>query len=276
MKKKILRLLKSKIFWINVGAAIILIVIVFIGITYYLKSYTNFGETIAVPNVIGLQLDEVENAIAARNLNFVVSDSVHHDYFDKGAVVEQYPAPGVKVKEGRKIYLITNCFEDEMIAMPEFVGYTIRQVHSFAETYGLVIGHLRYVPDIAVNVVIRQLYNDERIDAGELVPKGATIDLLVGLGLSDRKTIVPDLTGLTYREASDKLLQEYLNVGAVVYDTTVNTKNDSVKSMVFRQSPERDTINPVNLGYNIDIWLTTDTTLINNKLLIDEDIEQTE
>ncbi len=276
MKRKILRLLKSKLFWINIGGAIIFFIVIFIGITFYLKSYTNFGETHVVPNVIGLQIDEVEKIIINRGLDYVISDSVHHDYFDKGAVVEQYPAPGVKVKERRKIYLITNSFEDEMIVMPELVGFTIRQVHSFAEIYGLVIGQLKYVPDIAVNVVIRQLYNDEPIDAGDIVPRGATIDLLVGLGLSDRKTIVPDLTGLTYREASDKLLMEYLNIGAVVYDTTVNSKNDSVKSMVFRQSPESDTINLVNLGYYIDIWLTTDTTLINNKFLIDEDEDQTE
>ncbi len=276
MKKKIIRLLKSRLFWFNIIASIIFLVVVFIGVTYYLKSYTNLGEVYVVPNVIGLQVEEVEKEIYARNLNYVISDSVHHDYFEKGAVVEQYPAPGVKVKEGRKIYLITNCFEDEMVVMPDFVGYTTRQVYSYAEIFGLIIGQLRYVPDIAVNVVIRQLYNDELIEAGELVPKGATIDLMVGLGLSDRKTIVPDLAGLTYREASDKLLKEYLNVGAVVYDTTVNNKNDSVKSMVFRQAPKRDTINLVNLGYNIDIWLTTDTTLINNKLLIDEDEEQTE
>lgn len=259
--KRFFNFFKTKVFLINVLLAVVFTIFLFIGILYFIKSYTRHGVNQSVPNLIGLQIDEVQTILNKHSLNYVISDSVYHDYIEKGAVVEQFPPPDFKVKEGRKIYLITNCFLDEMVEMPSFVGYSLRQVHSFAESYGLNIGQLNYVPDIAVNVVIRQMYRGEEIDPGVRVPKGATIDLMIGLGLSDRKTIVPTLTGLTYREASNRLLEEYLNVGAIIYDQTVQNANDSAKARVYRQSPRRDTINLVNLGYNIDIWLTTEKDL---------------
>lgn len=264
MKGKFFKLLKSKLLWLNLLAVIVLAVIVFIGITYFLKSYTRHGEYYRVPNIIGMQIDDAQRALSAQGLNFVVSDSVYHDYFEPGAIVEQSPLPGSNVKEGRVVYLITNCFEEETVAMPDFVGLSVRQVQSLAETYGLVIGQLTYVPDIAVNVVIRQKNKGETVDPRTFIPKGSVIDLLVGQGLSDQKTFVPDLTGLNIREASDRLLRDYLNIGAVFYDTTVNNAVDSVQAMVYRQMPASDTINRVNLGYNIDVWLTTDEELIEN------------
>ncbi len=271
MKRKILKLLKTRFFWLNILGAIVLLVLMFIGVMFYLKSFTRHGETLTVPNFIGLQIEEVENICMEKGLNYVILDSVYHDYFDKGSVVEQHPLPDSKVKKERKIYLTTNCYGEEMVVMPDFVGYTVRQAQALAGTYGLIIGNLIYVPDIAVNVVIRQLYKEEAVYAGTEIRRGSTIDFLVGVGLSDSKTIVPDLTGLTYREAGDRLLREYLNLGAVQYDTTVVTKNDSMSSKVYKQYPKRDTINPVNLGYNIDIWLTTDMSLIDER-----DIEETE
>ena len=260
--KRFFRFLISKVFIYNILGAFVFAIIALFAVMTFIRVFTKHGEAITVPNLIGLQVYEVDEICEKYGLNYVISDSVYHDYFDKGAIVEQFPKPEHKVKEGRKIYLITNCFNEEMVEMPQFIGYSIRQVQSVAETYGLQIGKLSYVPDIAVNVIIRQYYKGDDIAAGTRVPKGASIDLLVGLGISDRKTMVPNLYGLNLREASDRLLEDYLNVGAVRYDNTVKTRTDSAIAKVYKQSPVRSTINLVNLGYNIDIWLTKDETLI--------------
>ncbi len=271
---KFIKFISSKVFLFNLAGLALFAIIVIAGTLIYLKSFTKHGETLTVPNLVGLQPDEAQKIVNERNLNIVISDSVYHDFFEKGAIVEQFPRPDHKVKEGRKIYLITNCILDEMVDMPQFTGYSIRQVQSMAETYGLKIGNLKYIPDIAVNVVIRQYHKGAEITPGTRIPKGSTIDLLVGLGLSDRKTMVPNLIGLNYKEAGDKLLDEYLNVGALYFDNTVKTRADSASARIFRQSPVRSTINLVNLGYNIDIWLTTDSSLINP--ISDEDEEEPE
>jgi len=45
----------------------------------------------------------------------------------------------------------------------------------------------------------------------------------------------------------------------VVYDKSIRTKRDSAEARVYRQSPMPDTINTINLGSNVDIWLSRDT-----------------
>ncbi len=262
MWKKLLIFLKSKLFLLNFGGAILFFVVIFIILNVSLKSYTNHGDSVTVPTLVGMQLDEAISLIEENGFSYEILDTVFDNKHDKGSIVEQNPVPESLVKDGRKIYLIVNSNQDEMISMPQLVGFSMRQVQSLMESYGLIIGGLRYVPDIAVNVVIKQLYDGDDIDAGHKIKKGSTIDLVLGLGISDKTTTVPSLIGLTYKQASNTLLDLFLNTGGVNYDKTIKTKNDSVKAKVYRQSPNSSTINEVNLGYNVDIWLTKDESLL--------------
>ncbi len=244
------------------GGAILFFIVALILLNVILKIYSRHGDSVTVPTVIGMQTDEAIALIEDNGFDYVIVDTVFDDKHDKGAVVEQNPKPESLVKDGRKIYLIVNSRQDEMISMPQFVGMSMKMVNSMAETYGLTIGSLRYVPDIAVNVVIRQMHNGDEIAPGEKIKKGSTIDLVLGLGMSDKTTVVPSLIGMTYKNASNTLLDMFLNTGAVEYDKTVKTKNDSAKAKVYRQSPSGSTINEVNLGYSVDIWLTKDDSLL--------------
>jgi beta-lactam-binding protein with PASTA domain len=276
MLKKILNFLKSKLFLINFGLAIVFFIIVFVILNFALKVYTNHGESVTVPTVVGMQVDEAIALIEESDFEYEIIDTVFDDKYDKGAIVEQNPVAEALVKEGRKIYLIVNSNNDELISMPQLVGFSMRQVQSMMETYGLTIGGLRYVPDIAVNVVIKQMYDGDDIEPGTKIKKGTTIDLVLGLGISDKTTSVPSLLGLTYKEASNTLLDLFLNTGAVNYDKTIKNKNDSIKAKVYRQSPSGSTINEVNLGYSVDIWLTKDDELLKSAREDAEDEEDEE
>jgi beta-lactam-binding protein with PASTA domain len=251
-------------------------IIVFVILNFALKVYTNHGESVTVPTVVGMQVDEAIALIEESDFEYEIIDTVFDDKYDKGAIVEQNPVAEALVKEGRKIYLIVNSNNDELISMPQLVGFSMRQVQSMMETYGLTIGGLRYVPDIAVNVVIKQMYDGDDIEPGTKIKKGTTIDLVLGLGISDKTTSVPSLLGLTYKEASNTLLDLFLNTGAVNYDKTIKNKNDSIKAKVYRQSPSGSTINEVNLGYSVDIWLTKDDELLKSAREDAEDEEDEE
>lgn len=270
MKDKLHKLFKfliSKVFLFNFLGGIAFLVIVFVILNIYLKSYTQHGKSVTVPTLIGMQSEDAIELIKDGGFDYVIIDTIFDDNVDKGAIAEQIPEPEALVKEGRKLYLIVNSKNDELISMPQFVGYSIRQANSLAESYGLVVGNLRYVPDIAANVVIRQLYEGDEIAAGTKIKKGSKIDMILGLGLSDKTTLVPSLIGLTYKKASNNLLDLFLNTGAVNYDETVRNRKDSVNAKVYKQSPGYSTINEVNLGYNVDIWLTADESLIEVKML---------
>ncbi|MDD2634564.1 MAG: PASTA domain-containing protein [Bacteroidales bacterium] len=270
MKDKLYKLFKfliSKVFLFNCLGALVLVVIVVVGINIYLKIYTQHGTSVTVPTLVGMKSEDAIELIKEGGFDYVILDTVFDDKVDKGAIVEQTPEPEALVKKGRKLYLVVNSKDDEMISMPQFVGYSIRQVNSLAESYGLIVGNLRYVPDIAANVVIRQVYDGDEITAGTKIKKGSKIDLILGLGLSDKTTLVPSLIGLTYKKASNTLLDLFLNTGAVNYDQTVINRKDSLNAKVYKQSPNYSTINEVNLGYNVDIWLTVDESLIEAKVL---------
>jgi eukaryotic-like serine/threonine-protein kinase len=271
LKEKMWPFLKSKVFLFNVGGTIVFFIVALILLNVILKLYSRHGESVTVPSIIGMQTDEAIAIIEDNGFKYEIVDTIFDDKYDKGAVVEQNPKPESLVKDGRKIYLIVNSMQDEMISMPQFVGMSMKMVNAMAENYGLAIGSLRYVPDIAVNVVIRQMHDGDEIEPGEKIKKGSTIDLVLGLGISDKTTIVPSLIGKTYKDASGTLLDMFLNTGAVEYDKTVKNKNDSTKAKVYRQSPSGSTINEVNLGYSVDIWLTKDESLLNSAREEDEE-----
>jgi len=257
--KKLISLLKSKLLWINVAIAIAITIVLSWVVLFFLRIYTDHGESVTVPDLVGLSIEEVEKVCDENNFSFVITDSVFSDEVDKGAVAEQNPVAGFKVKDGRTIYLVLNSTSDETVQMPSLEGVSLRQAHALLETYGLVAGNLKYVPDIAENVVIRQFYKGRVIEPGTKIKKGSRIDLVLGIGLSDERASVPRLINMTYKQAYNTLLDEYLNVGAVVYDKSIKTKKDSAEARVYRQSPMPDTINTINLGSNIDIWLSRDT-----------------
>lgn len=263
---KILRLFLSKFFLINFFGSIVIVIILTILINFILKIYTNHGETVSVPNLIGIDAEEAINIIEENGFKYQIIDTIFDLKQKKGAIADQDPKPESLVKKGRRIYLILNSRQDELISMPQLTGLTLRQAKNTAQNYGLVIGNLKYVPDIAVNVVIKQLYKGNEIEPGKKIKKGSKIDLIIGLGLSDETTSIPSVIGMTYTEASNMLLDMYLNIGAVVYDNTVKTHKDSIKAKIYRQNPTPNTIKEMNLGYNIDIWLTMDKDLIKEAL----------
>jgi beta-lactam-binding protein with PASTA domain len=165
-----------------------------------------------------------------------------------------------------------NAINPEMVSMPQLVGISIRQARLALENAGLELGQISYKPDYAVNNVLQQMHNDSVIKEGSEVYKGATIDLVLGMGISGETTKIPELVGLGIESAREKIADNYLNVGAITYDETVLDMEDSAEAFIWRQYPEYDPFNRLNMGLEIDIWLTVDSTLLPlaDSLLFDE------
>ena len=75
-------------------------------------------------------------------------------------------------------------------------------------------------------------------------------------------TKIPDLIGLILESAKDKIADHFLNVGAITYDETILDMEDSAAAFVWRQYPEYSAFNRLNMGLEIDVWLTIDSTLL--------------
>jgi len=257
--KDFLNFLISKLFWRHLALAVLIVISILVFAFVFLRIYTRHGQALSVPDLRGLSLEETEQVLTSKNLTFQITDSVYNNIVARGCVVDQSPSPDFKVKENRTIFLTINAFNPEMVLMPNVLGVSLRQAQAIIETAGLITGRLSYVPDIAVNNVLEQKYQNMIVEPGDSVPKGSIIDLVVGRGLSDEKTAAPNLIGLYLEDAINKITARYLNIGAVIYDGSIVDFEDSLYSFIWKQRPVYDDETLLNLGSTVDIWLTADS-----------------
>ncbi len=266
----ILKFLISKKFLIHIASAIAFVAIVLICTFISLNIYTNHGENFATPDFSGLTEKQFIDLVHQKNLRYKIIDSVHISDLIPGVVVEQTPKPGSKVKENRTIFFTINAYSAEQVPMPQLVDFSLRNAQVTLESYGIRVGQLIYIPSEYSQLILGQHYKGKPIEPGTLIAKGATIDLLVGQGLSDEKTEVPDLFGLTLEEAKEKCQSISLNIDAIIYDDSIATQEDSTNAIVWKQLPEALSGKMLQLGSSMDIWLTIDSLKISPDTLLND------
>jgi len=252
--------LKSRAFFFNVGAGLLLIVVLFWLFIKFLDFYTNHGESVTVPSFKGFKIEELDEFASSHNLKYVIIDSIYDLKKERGTVAEQIPSPESQVKEGRAIYLTVVSKKREMKRMPNLVDATLRQAIAIMETYGLKTGKLRYKPAECVKCVLDVEYKGKSIEPGTLIENGSKIDLVLGRGKSGEMVPVPILLNLTLVQAQELLKSKALDVGAVVVCENCLTKEDSSIALVFKQNPAYYRDNMINLGKAIDLYLTLDSS----------------
>jgi beta-lactam-binding protein with PASTA domain len=252
--------LVSKVFVKSLAIAVTTFVGILILLLIWLNIYTRHGQARPVPDFYGLNLQETAKLARKSRLQYEVIDSVYTTAVPAGCIAEQNPGPGFKVKKRRRILLTINAFNPEMIKVPNLVGLPIRQAIGMIQTAGLEIGERKYIPDLSVDFVIKQMFKGKEIAEGDSLQKGAVIDLVLGKGLSNQKTSVPSLIGLKLDAAKNTIVYSSLNLGAYSYDNSVGSSEDTVKAFVFKQIPEYKETATLQLGSVIYLWLSVDST----------------
>jgi beta-lactam-binding protein with PASTA domain len=229
-----------------------LVIVLFTSISLVLNNTTRHGEALTVPDITGLTIDDAIAILDAKHLKFMITDSLFFDDKPKNSVLDQNPSPQSKVKEGRIIYLTLNSTKAPLVNMPNLIDVSLRQAQVMLQSIGLKAGRLIYKPDIAQNVVLQQQFNNADIAVGAKIPKGSTVDLVLGDGLGQGDVSLPDLTGLTLEEARNLLSSSTLNTGSVVYQGAIK---DSASAKVFRQTPAYAEGVMVGSGQTVDVFL---------------------
>jgi beta-lactam-binding protein with PASTA domain len=249
----------SKVFFKNLGLSVTIIVGMVLILLIWLNFYTRHGQARPVPDFFGLTMEQTAKLAKKSRLRYQVIDSVYTTVVPRGCIAEQNPKPGFKVKKWRNIILTINAFKPEMVAVPNLVNLPIRQALKLIESSGLQMGQPRYKPDLSVNIVLDQLCNGKKIAEGDSLQKGSVIDLILGKGLSNQRTSVPDLMGMNLEPARNKILVSALSLGTYVYDNSILKGDDSVKAFVYKQNPEYKENASLQLGSAIYLWLTVDS-----------------
>jgi len=246
----IISFLKSKTFRLHILLAIAAGIALLWFSLKALESYTRHNKTIEVPNLDGLSVTEAQEVLEDLNLRPIINDSIFDTTREKGSVASQNPLPGKEVKKNRAIYLTTVAILPEMVAMPDLTDLSFRQAQSILYTYGLEVGQLEYVPNIARNAVLQQKYSQGSIQPGTSVEKGTKIDLVLGTGQGSNNVSVPLVIGRTREEAIRIVNSSSLNIGEEIY-----LDDNQENPMVFRQSPNvLASPQRVPMGSTVDLY----------------------
>ncbi len=232
-------------------------VLIIAGTLWWLRHYTHHGEAIAVPDLSGKSLHELDDALRTTTLTFEITDSIYSDAQPRGAVISQNPPAGMMVKENRTIFLTVNSLLPEMVIMPDLNGKSRRIAIPMLEISGLKLEAAKYIPDEScTDCVVEQLYKGKAIEAGERIRKGEKITLMIGKQ-SNEMVIVPNLIGLSYMQSIDLINEYRLNAGVVLACEGCFTAQDSAMARVVSQLPDPGVRVP--LGSFADLYLSTDT-----------------
>ncbi len=244
----------SRVFVVNMAAALLILVMLLFGTMWYLKSYTRFGESVTVKDLSGLTVAEVEEALTSSKLKFVVFDSVFVPGKKPLTVIDQEPKPLSKVKENRTIYITINASKPPKVGLPDIIEKPFREATKKLASAGLKLDSVIYRPSgIDGNFVMEVLYGGQPINVGYRLQVGARVDLVVSSGLGDPAE-APCLLGLTLEQAKIPLTVNYLALGALVYDGTVT---DTANAVIVRQIPEPQPGVMLTVGTPIDLFLSS-------------------
>jgi len=234
--------------------------IVFVSLVMFMLGfYTHNGEKVEVPNFKGKTKAELDKFIESTDLRYSIIDSVFDLKAQKGAVADQVPKPGAFVKKDRIIYLTVNAILPPKVKMPNLIDLTLRQATARIETYGLRVGRLSYIPDLAENAVLKQMLGGQEVKPGTLVNKGSSVNLVVGSGLGNEDIFIPNLIGLTKSEATLLVESSSLTIGAILWDAGIK---DTATAKIYKQAPLYKPDSRIGSGQSMDIFLTNDLTKV--------------
>lgn len=236
-----------------VAAGIVLVLI--FGSMVFLNVATMHGKMQTVPDFTNMSVAEAESLASGAHMRIDVVDSLYVKRMAKGHIYRQTPKAGTQVKKGRRILVTINALTSKKVDMPDLEGFSMRQATAELQSRGLVLGRLIYRNDMATDNVLAQRCKGNPIAPGTKVETGTVIDLVVGLNASDAQTMVPDVVGMKCLTATDAVHSNSLNVRAV-YDASVKDYNDSLKAVVYSQSPSAESV--AYKGNQVTMFLTID------------------
>ena len=226
---------------------------------WWLKCYTNHGESLQVPSYVGMSVREASKKARNRDFEVVINDSTYVPGKPPGEVLAQNPGPESRVKEGRTIYFTVTKNNPDIIKMPELVGSDDYDLYSRKiSRLGLKPRILARVADakLAPNTIVAVLYRGDTITNdiryGFKVEMGATIDFVISEQVA-LNVEIPDCECLTYDAARFLITSSNLNIGSVYKDPSVT---DELSAYVYRQKPPYEPGVTIRVGEQIDLYLT--------------------
>lgn len=234
--------------------AIPLGVLLLSGVIYfyiYLPSATNHGESITVPDLTGIPVEELEEFLTRHELRYAVNDSSYSADHPPLAVLRQFPHAGSLVKQNRVVYVSLNRVLPPTLPLPELVERSLVNAEVVLKSLELKRGRIYYKPNPFRNLVMEMRMDGQEVKPGTRITKGSVIDLVVGDGNGPADFTIGNLIGDPLETAKFKLMGWNLYLGSVQIPADVDTTG--IEIFVFKQYPAAG--DSVRVGDPVDIWI---------------------
>lgn len=154
-----------------------------------------------VPNVKNKTLNEAQQALSNQKLKGLVIDSSYVKGVPDGMVLEQNPAEGARVKEGRTIYLTVTTSKVPLVKLPDLIdNSSLRQAEAKLKAMGFRLTEPEYVSG-EQDWIYGIKYRGRNLMSGDKVPHEAILTLCVG-NTAIRDSLAMDSTQLMISEGA--------------------------------------------------------------------------
>lgn len=212
-----------------------------------MPAYVRRGKEIPLVNVLDRPIEEAEALLKLNGFHVEIVDSVENPGLTPGTVVDQMPAPGNYVKQGRVVRLVLVSGE-HFFPMPNLIGKVLKAARLQLERNKIRIDSVtyRYSSDKPKGVIMEQTKTP-----GFMIGSKETVSLVVSKGPPPQRLKVPDLFGMNLESAKRHIRQAGFKMGSIRY-----IPNDELTAYtVIGQSPEWGTLydNPVEIDLEVTI-----------------------
>ncbi|MBK8427368.1 MAG: PASTA domain-containing protein [Lewinellaceae bacterium] len=226
---------------------------------WWLKCYTNHGESVQVPSYVGMGFREAARKARARDFGVAVSDSIYVPGKPPGEIIAQDPKAESRVKEGRTIYFTVAKNNPDIIKLPGLAGSDDYDIYSRKlSRLGLKprIVARAADPKLEANTIVAVIYRGDtitqKIRYGYSIEMGGTIDFVVSEEVTTTVNI-PDCLCQSLDAARFLIQASGLSIGTIFKDATVT---DEETAYVWRQTPKFDANGTMRKGEQVDLFLT--------------------
>jgi serine/threonine-protein kinase len=214
--------------------------------------YVGAVKSIEMPDLIGKKIEDAKKIIDSLNLKLESVTERHDARFPAGYVIIQNPRPGMKIKEGRRVYLVISSGEQK-IEVPSLIGKSVRDAKLTLEKYGLRLGDVQY--DFSDDFPEGAIFS-QSIPEKTRVSAGTPISVVVSLGNAEGKTQVPNLIGLPFSKVEQILNESDLRLGKVIYEPSSTV----LPNTVIEQFPRPGFY--VQKGSSVDVFVAKELSEI--------------
>ena len=175
----------------------------------------------------------------------MVSDTLFSGSYEPGIIIDQYPEPNRRVKEGRTIRLKISQPE-KMVSIPDLIGRSLRSAELALLQSGLSIDtvYKEYNSDVPSGNVTWQYPK-----GGDQLNKGMGLHLTISLGVPPNFFQVPNLFGLSKKKAIVDLEKAGLVLGKIFY----RQNEDLIPYTVLDQSIAAETVLEKSTEINLTV-----------------------